>query len=93
MWFELLDFAIGIGFGYVHRGTEAYIEILRNGVIAGLVMSVLLLAASLVLLPGEAGTGAVIPGIAGLLLTVLIFVVIFVMGTFAGDQLERIIRK
>jgi len=52
-----------------------------------------LLAASLVLLPGEAGTGAVIPGIAGLLLTVLIFVVIFVMGTFAGDQLERIIRK
>jgi hypothetical protein len=93
MWFELLDFAIGIGFGYAHRGTEAYVEIIRNGVVAGIVMSILLVGVSVWLLPGDVSTGAVIPGIAGLLLTVLIFVVIFVMGTIVGDKLECLIRK
>jgi len=93
MWIELLDFAIGIGFGFSHRGKEQYWEILRNGVIAGVVMSIILLIVSTVLVPGDVSTGTVFPGILGLLVTILIFVVIFVIGTFAGDQLERLRKK
>lgn len=93
MWLELLDFAIGIGFGYGHRGKEEYWAILRNGFVAGVIMSVILLLLSMVLLPAEFQTGALFPGIFGLIVTVVIYILIFVVGTFIGDQLESLFRK
>lgn len=93
MWLELLDFAIGIGFGYGHRGKEDYVAILKNGIVAGVVMSVILLLLSMVLLPAEFQSGTIFPGIFGLIVSLVIYIVIFVMGTFVGDQLERVFRK
>ena len=93
MWLELLDLAIGIGFGYGHRGKEAYGEILRNGFVAGVIMSLILLAISAVLMPKEFGSGVLFPGIFGLIVTMVIYIVIFVVGTLIGDQIERRFRK
>lgn len=93
MWLELLCFAIGIGFGFGHRGKEEYWAILKNGFVAGVVVSVILLLLSMAVLPAEFRSGALFPGIFGLIVTVVIYVVIFVMGTFVGDQLENLFRK
>lgn len=93
MWLELLDFAIGIGFGYGHRGKEEYWALLKNGFVAGVIISVILLLLSMVVLPEEFRSGALFPGIFGLIVTVVIYVAIFVMGTFIGDQLETVFRK
>jgi len=93
MWFELLDLAIGIGFGFSHRGKEAYGQILRNSFIAGVVLSIILLALSAVLMPGEFSSGVLFPGIFGIIVIVVIYIALFVVGTFIGDQLERLIRK
>ena len=93
MWLVLLDFAIGIGFGYGHRGKEDYGAILRNGFVAGVVMSIVLLVLSMLLLPAEFSTGTFFPGIFGLIVTMVIYIVVFVVGTFVGDQLERVFRK
>lgn len=93
MWLLLLDFAIGIGFGYGHRGKEEYLAILRNGFVAGVVMSIILLILSMLVLPVEFSTGALFPGIFGLIVTMVIYIVIFILGTFIGDQLERAFRK
>ena len=93
MWLALLDFAIGIGFGFAHKGTESYKEMLKNSAIAGIVMSIVLLVLSAVLLPAEFASGTLVPGILGILLTIIIYVILFVIGTFVGDKLEKIFRK
>lgn len=93
MWLELLDFAIGIGFGYGHRGKEEYWAILRNSFVAGVVMSIILLVLSMVVLPAEFRSGAVFPGIFGLIVTIVIYIVIFIAGAFVGDQIESMFRK
>ena len=93
MWLALLDFAIGIGFGFAHKGTESYKEMLKNSAIAGVVMSVILLVLSAVLLPTEFASGILVPGMLGLLLTIIIYVILFVIGTFVGDKLEKIFRR
>jgi putative flippase GtrA len=93
MWLALLDFAIGIGFGFAHKGTESYKEMLKNSAIAGVVMSIILLVLSAVMLPAEFASGSLVPGILGILITIIIYVIIFVIGTFVGDKLEQIFRK
>ena len=40
MWFELLNFIMGIAFGFFHRGKEDLAGILRNGAIAGIILGV-----------------------------------------------------
>ncbi|MCK9632759.1 MAG: hypothetical protein M0R30_14100 [Methanoregula sp.] len=93
MWIALVIFAIGIVFGFVHKGTEDYRGLIRNSAIAGVVISVILLLLSMVLLPGEVSSGYAIVGVFGLLVQIIIFVAIFIIGAFVGDKLEQVIRK
>jgi len=93
MWLALVNFAIGIAFGFFHQGTEDYRDLFRNGAITGVIISIVLLLLSMVLLPGYISSGFAFVGVFGILITIAIFVIIFVIGTFAGDQLEHFIRK
>jgi len=94
MWLlVLVNLILGIAFGFFHKGAESYRDILRNGAIGGVIISVVLLGLSTVLLPDEIASGFGIVGVFGFLVLILVFVVIFVIGAFAGDKLEHVIRK
>ncbi|MDD1693119.1 MAG: hypothetical protein LUQ71_00185 [Methanoregula sp.] len=93
MWLALVNFVIGIAFGFFHKGKEEYRDLLRNGAITGVIISIVLLGLSMVLLPGYISSGLAFVGMFGLLILIIIFVIIFVIGAFVGDQLEHIIRK
>jgi Na+/proline symporter len=66
MWFYLLDFIIGIAFGFFHRGKEDRMGILRNGAIAGLVIGIIFVLISMFLVPGAIGLDAGFLGIFGI---------------------------
>ena len=91
--FELLDLVIGIAFGFFHRGKEDYAGILRNGAIAGIVAGVVFVLVMGVLAPGTLGTAFGYLGAIGVIIEILIFIVIFMAGTFIGDLIESAMRK
>ena len=93
MWLAFVIFAVGIAFGFFHKGTEDYRGLLRNGAIIGVVVSVVLLLLSMLLLPAYISSGFAFLGAFGILIEIVVCVIIFVIGAFAGDQLERVIRK
>jgi hypothetical protein len=95
MWFYfyLLDFIIGIAFGFFHRGKEDRVGILRNGAIAGLVIGIIFVLMSMFLIPGEIGLDISFLGIFGIFIEILIYVIIFVIGSLVGDWLEGLLRK
>jgi|GEM_PF-319915 hypothetical protein len=86
--FELLDLVIGIAFGFFHQGKEDYIGILRNGAIAGIAVGVVFVLAMYILSPATAGTAFGYFGPLGVIVEILIYVVIFMAGTFIGDRIE-----
>lgn len=91
MWFELLNFIIGIAFGFFHRGKEDRMGILKNGAILGIVLGILLVIVSMFLV--QEGTSVGFPGIFGIFIEIIIFVIIFIAGTFIGDWLEGVTKK
>lgn len=93
MLFILLDLVIGIAFGFFHRGKEDYAGILRNGAIAGIVAGVVFVLAMNVLAPGAISDGFGYLGSIGIIIEILIFIVIFMAGTFIGDRIESAMRK
>ena len=94
MWpLVLVNLVIGIAFGFFHKGAESYRDILRNGAITGVIISVVLLGLSMVLLPGMISSGFAFVGVFGFLILLIIFVIIFIIGAFVGDKLEHIMRK
>jgi hypothetical protein len=93
MWLELLNFIIGIAFGFFHRGKEDFMGILRNGAIAGLVLGIIFVLVSMFLVPGEISIGVGFLGVFGIFIEIMIFVIIFIVGTFIGDRLEDIQKK
>ncbi|MFA7695402.1 MAG: hypothetical protein WCX63_07700 [Methanoregula sp.] len=93
MLFELLDLLIGIAFGFFHKGKENYAGILRNGAIIGIVVSLVFVLVMNVLAPGNLSAGFGLLGTIGVMVEILIFVVIFMAGTFIGDRIESAIKK
>jgi hypothetical protein len=93
MLLELLDILLGIAFGLFHKGKEDYLGILRNGAIAGILVSVLIVLVAMFLSPGSISPVPGLMGVAGIIMEVIIFVVLFVIGAFTGDQIERVVRK
>jgi hypothetical protein len=93
MWFELLNFIIGIAFGFFHRGKEDRMDILKNGAIIGIVLGILLVIVSMFLVPGEISISVGFLGIFGIFIEIIIFVIIFIAGTFIGDWLEGVTKK
>lgn len=93
MWLELLTLLIGIVFGFSHKGKEDYWGILRNGAALGIVIGILAVLISMFLAPGSTSLSFDFLGIFGTVLTIIVFVIIMVAGTFIGDRLERVLRK
>jgi hypothetical protein len=93
MWFELLNFIIGIAFGFFHRGKEDRLGILRNGAIIGIVLGILLIIVSMFLVQGGISISVGFLGIFGIFIEIIIFVIIFIAGTFIGDWLEGVTKK
>ena len=93
VWLELLNFIIGISFGFFHRGKEDFNGILRNSAIVGIVLGIIFVIASMYLLPGGITSEVDFLGVFGIFITILIFVIIFIVGAFIGDWLEGVIKK
>ena len=93
MLFELLDLVIGIAFGFFHRGKEDYMGILRNGAIAGIAAGVVFALAMYLLSPATAGTAFGFFGPLGIIIEILIYVVLFMAGTFIGDRIESAMKN
>ena len=93
MWFYLLDFIIGIAFGFFHHGKEDRMGIFKNGAIAGIVLGILFVLISMGLVPGDISIDVGFLGVFGIFIEIIFFVIIFIVGTFIGDLLERVLNK
>ncbi len=93
MLLELLNLVLGIALGFFHKGKEDYYGFLKNGVIVGLVLGIIFVLAAQYLLHGGLSVDFGYLGPAGFFIEIFLFLVIFIMGTFIGDWLERVVRK
>jgi hypothetical protein len=93
MWLELLNFIIGVAFGFFHHGKEDFKGILRNGAIAGIVLGIVFVLLSMFLVPGDLNIGVGFLGVFGIFIEIILFVIIFIIGAFIGDWLEGRIKK
>jgi len=93
MWLELLNFIIGIAFGFFHHGKEDFMGILKNGAIIGIVLGIIFVLVSMFLVPGGISIGVGFLGVFGIFIEIMIFVLIFIVGAFIGDWLEGVLKK
>ncbi len=93
MWLELLNFIIGITFGFFHHGKEDLMGILRNSAIIGIVLGIIFVLFSMFLVPGGISSDVGLLGVFGIFIEILIFVIIFIVGAFIGDWLEGVLKK
>ncbi|MFY9800886.1 MAG: hypothetical protein WAK10_06530 [Methanoregula sp.] len=93
MWLELLNFIIGIAFGFFHPGKEDLIGLLKNGAIIGIVLGIIFVLVSMFIVPGSISVGFDFLGVFGIFIEIMIFVIIFIVGAFIGDWLENILKK
>lgn len=93
MWLELLNFIIGIAFGFFHRGKEDLMGIFKNSAIIGIVLGIFFVLVSIFLVPGSISLGFGFLGVFGIFIVIIIFVIIFIVGAFIGDWLESALKK
>jgi hypothetical protein len=93
MWLEMLNFIIGIAFGFFHHGKEDLMGILRNSAIIGIVLGIIFVLVSGFLIPGGISIGVGFLGVFGFFIEILLFVIIFIVGAFIGDWLEGVLKK
>jgi hypothetical protein len=91
MWLELMNFIIGIAFGFFHQGKEDFMGLLKNGAIAGIVLGIIFVLVSMFIVPGVISMEFL--GVFGIFIEIMIFVIIFIVGAFIGDWLEGIRKK
>jgi hypothetical protein len=93
MWLELLNLIIGITFGFFHHGKEDLMGILKNSAIIGIVLGIIFVLVSMFLIPGSISIGVDFLGVFGIFIEIIIMVIIFIVGAFIGDWLERALKK
>jgi hypothetical protein len=93
VWLELLNFIIGIAFGFFHHGKEDLMGILKNSAIIGIVLGIIFVLVSMFLVPGGISIGVGFLGVFGIFIEIMIFVIIFIVGAFIGDWLEGVLKK
>jgi hypothetical protein len=86
----LLNFIIGIAFGFFHKGKDDYQGIFRNGAITGIILGIIFVLISIVLAPGDISTSVGFLGIFGIFIVIILFVIIFIAGVFIGDRFEAL---
>jgi len=93
VWLELLNFIIGISFGFFHRGKEDFNGILRNSAIVGIVLGIIFVLSAMYFFPGGVTSDVGFLGVFGIFITIILFVIIFIVGAFVGDWLEGVLKK
>jgi hypothetical protein len=93
VWLELLNFIIGIAFGFFHRGKEDFVGILKNSAIIGLVLGSIFVIVSMFLVPEGISIDVSFLGVYRIFIVIFLFVIIFVMGALIGDWLEGVLKK
>jgi hypothetical protein len=93
MLLEILNFFLGMAFGFFHRGKEDYTGILRNGAIIGLILGIILVLVSMYLVRGGTSLDLTFLGLWGIFIEIILFVIIFIVGAFFGDRLEPFLKK
>ncbi len=93
MWLELLNFIIGIVFGFFHHGKEDFMGLLKNGAIIGIVLGIIFVLVSMFIVPGVISMDVGFLGVFGIFIEIMMFVIIFIVGVFIGDWLENILKK
>jgi uncharacterized membrane protein len=84
---EILIIIIGIIYGYMKPGKEDRSALLKKGVVIGIILGVIMVVLGLF-----AGGGFLLLGtLAGVavFIEVIILAVLFIIGTYIGDMLER----
>ncbi len=84
---EILILIIGVIYGYMRPGKEDRSSLLKNGVIIGIILAIIMVVLGLIggreiLLLGSLVGAAVF-------IEVIILTVLFIIGTYIGDMLER----
>jgi len=85
--FEILVIIIGIIYGYMKPGKEDRSALLKKGVVIGIILGAILVVLGLI-----GGKGILLLGtLAGVVvfIEVIILAVLFIVGTYIGDMLER----
>jgi hypothetical protein len=93
VWLELLNFSIGIAFGFFHRGKEDFVGILKNSAIIGFVLGSIFVLASMFLVPEGISIGIGFLDVYRIFIVIILFVIIFIMGALIGDWLESALKK
>lgn len=89
MW-GLLIFLVGLLYGWMTPGRHDKGRLLWNGFLLGIVFALVLALLGAALGTSPLGLGA---GIAGVVLTILVLTVVFVLGAWLGDVLEGSMRR
>ncbi len=82
-WLSLL---IGAGYGYFKKGKQDKSELFKTGFLWGLIIAVVLAAIGALTGGSALGLGR---GFIGIILSVLIILVLFVLGVWLGDLIEE----
>ncbi len=90
---EMLTIGAGVIYGYLKPGREDRVALLKNGLIIGIVLGIVVLVFGMLVDKGillYSGVAAMI-GIVGMFvfIMVVILAVLFILGTFIGDWLEE----
>ena len=84
---EILIIIIGIIYGYMRSGKEDRFALLKKGAIIGIILGAIMVVLGLI------GGGGILllGGLAGaaVFIEVIILAVLFIIGTYIGDMLER----
>jgi hypothetical protein len=67
--------------------------ILKNSAIIGIVLGIIFVLVSMFLIPGSISIGVDFLGVFGIFIEIMIMVIIFIVGAFIGDWLERALKK
>ncbi len=87
--FEILSFILGIIYGYASPGREDRSMLLRNGLLIGIILGIILVVLGLLVSPGLLVLGAVTYSAVMIVLEVVILTVLFIIGTWIGDWFEE----
>lgn len=86
--FGWLAFFVGIAYGYLKPGKQDKLDILKTGVIVGILLAVVFALLGFALNYDPLGFGAT--GIVGSIVAFVVLTVVFIIGVFIGDWLEDV---
>jgi hypothetical protein len=86
----LVVFAIGLAYGFLTHGRQGKWKLFKKGLLLGFVLAIVLWVVGLLLKSDPIGLGT---GPVGIFVSVIVLTLLFILGVWLGDLLERVFRK